>query len=146
MTAVNPLDGIGAALKADEDLAGVVAGRVFWPALPRDQDNNVTTPMPNPAVVLRPAGGGMRYGRGTLRLSDPRFDTDCYGATLAQSVQVHLAVQAALRRLVRQAAGGVLVHGLAVSNGGVTDVDPDTKWPLTIASYVAVVSDVPVAA
>lgn len=140
MTPVNPLDGLGAILKADPDLAALVGASVFWPSLPRQTD----PAMPAPAVVIRPAGGYMRYGGGTLPIGDPRVDTDCYGATLAQSWQVHLAVLTAFKRTIRATAGGVLVHSVTVSSGGVTSVDPDTQWPLTIASYTAVISELPV--
>lgn len=133
----NPLDGLGAILLGNADVVALVGSRVYWPQLPA----SAASGSPQPAVVLRPAGGDLRYGPGMLELTDPRVDTDCYGSTLAQSWTVYLAVRAAFKNTIRVSAGGMLVHSCQITTGGVTDVDPDTKWPLTIASFSPVISE-----
>lgn len=142
MLALNPLDGMGAYLKADPAVSELVGSRVYWPALPRNQNDTE----PSPTIVLRPAGGYGLYGRGTLALGDTRIDTDCFGATEADSWRVHLNVLAAMKGLKRKTIAGMLLHMATVSAGGVTARDPQTKWPLTIASYTVISSEVPVAA
>jgi hypothetical protein len=138
--AVNPLDGLGAYLKANGAVTTRVGTRVYWPKLPPTQN----AVMPIPTIVLRPAGGYGIYGRGTLQLGDTRVDADCFAATFADSWQLHLDVLAAFKTLSRRKAGGVLLHKVDVSAGGVTAEDPDTKWPLTIASYTVLASELPV--
>lgn len=136
--AVNPLDGLGAYLKANGAVTTRVGTRVYWPKLPPSQN----AVMPIPTIVLRPSGGYGIYGHGTLQIGDSRIDTDCFGATGAESWQVHLVVRAALKNLAPNTTAGVRLLSCYVSAGGMTAEDPDTKWPLTIASYTLVASEV----
>lgn len=138
MSQADPIAAVVAYLKADPDVSTRVGEHVYGGSIPRA----LNASMPTEAVVVRPAGGYSVYGRGTLPLGDPRMDTDCYGTSEYDSWLVHLDVQHAMKILLRHRAAGVLLHSAAQSAGGVTARDPQTpEWPLTIASYTVISSE-----
>lgn len=127
-------------LKADAGLTGFINGEVFGGELPREENVD----MPQRCVVLNLAGGGM-LGRAYQDYGDRRVDTFCYGRTLHEAEQVHMKVRAALKQLTRAKvvtpSGNVLIHWARLSSDGATGRDPETTWPLSLASYQVLAGD-----
>lgn len=124
MSVPDPIELVVTLLRADTDVAALVAARVYGGALPED------LAMPQAAVVVRPAGGPGRRGAQGWRLN--RVDTVCYGATLRESWQTHLAVREALETLT-PADGLKEAH---VTSDGTNALDPVTQWPTCYASFL----------
>lgn len=127
-------------LNADAAVAARTQGRVYGGELPRDQ--NVS--MPQPAVVLRPAGGGA-LGRAYQQFGDQRIDAYSYGATVRDAWLLHLDVRAALKQMRRQTLAGTVLHWARISSDGTTAIDPVTQWPCATASYQVLAGDLAVA-
>lgn len=141
MTTVDPIGALVTYLKADAAVSARAGTRVYGASLP----NAGNTAMPDPSVVIRPAGGGGAFGRGGQQFADRRIDTDCYAATEHDSWLLYLDVSAALKELLRVTVNGVLLHWARVSAEGQTARDPETNWPLTIASYQILAAEIPAA-
>lgn len=138
--AADVIAGLIGYLAADPGVLAKVAAadRIFGAELPRTFNAQMPA---QAALVLRPAGGYGRFGSGTLPLGDPRIATDCYGPDEYASWLLYLAVLDAMRALQRRRVAGVLLHSASVGAGGVTGRDPQTNWPLTIATYTVIASE-----
>ena len=137
---VDPIGALVAWLRAAVPLGELVEGRVYGGELPREQ----VGAMPRPAVVLRPAGGGL-FGRAYQEVGDVRVDVDCYGSVPLEAWQVYLAAYEALKHLRREVVVGVLLHCATPSSKGVLARDPDTNWPVCLSSYQLLAAEVPAA-
>jgi hypothetical protein len=125
VTIPDPLAAIIALLLDDDAVTALADGRVFGGELPEEHN----AAMPQPAVVVSPAGGPGRPG--TIKYRRNRIDTICYGATLLQSWQLHLAVREALETMGRDGA----VFTASISSDGANARDPVKQWPTCYASY-----------
>jgi hypothetical protein len=126
----DPIDGLVAFLKLDSEVASLSGGRVFGGELPGRESKS----MPRPAVVLKPAGGGL-LGTGTLAAGDVRVDVDCYGKQPHEAWRLYLAVGEALKNLRRGVHGGTLLMWARPSSRGTLARDPDTDWPVAVSTY-----------
>lgn len=126
MTVPDTLDDIRTLLLADAAVAAATSSRVFSGELPEEESRL----MPRAAVVVSPAGGPGRQG--TTKYRRTRVDTTCYGATLHESWQVHLAVREALETLSRRDNSLI---SLEMTSDGALARDPLKQWPTCYASY-----------
>ena len=95
--------------------------------------------MPRAAVVVNPSGGGfLSHGD----YGDIRIDLACYGATRLESWQVYRACRFALKALRRELLGETLLHWARVFSEGSSGLDPDTDWPVTLASWQVFSADI----
>jgi hypothetical protein len=134
---VDPIAAVSSVLLADADVAALAGVRVYGGAVP----DTAKTAMPQACVVVKPAGGA-GAGEGYMQWGRSRVDTYCYGASLHEAWNVYLAVYGALKQLQRQVADGVLLHSAAVLSKGALGVDPETQWPVTLASFSVTASEV----
>lgn len=126
MSIPDPVAEIVAVLKADEGVVAVAtAAHVYAAGLPTKG-----LQMPQAAVVVKPAGGPGRRGRSHIR--DGRVDTVCYGASLRESWQLHLAVREALENLERTTGS---IFSVSTASDGTNALDPVELWPTCYASY-----------
>lgn len=137
MTVANPLTGVRAILLADAAVSDLVSTRVYsGEVLPAD-----IASMPRACVVLNPSGGSSSPG--TLgNYGASRIDTLCYGGSLGEAWSVYLAVYAALKHAAPQTAGGVQVMSVRVLSKGALGTDPETQWPVALASFSALTAEV----
>lgn len=126
MTIPDPIADIRALLAADAGVSGLVGTRVFHSELPESESPN----MPQQAVVIAQAGGPGRPK--TLKTRTIRLDTICYGATLYESLQLHLAVREALETLAKTSGS---VKSIETVSDGQNARDPLKQWPVCFASY-----------
>lgn len=126
----DPIASIRQILLDDDTLAQLTSGTVFVGEIPR----SAISSMPKPCVLIRPAGGGA-LGTGSLSIGDVRIDATCYGVTLLESWEIHLALADALKHLVSQVSVGTLILWAKESAGGVSGRDVDTDWPTTVSSW-----------
>jgi hypothetical protein len=122
----DPISEIVALLQADDDVSALTAGLVFGGGLPV----NARADMPQPAVVVTAAGGPGR--RGYNRYRRTRVDTTCYGQTLKESWDLHLAVRELLEGLGRT---GSIFWAQTISDGA-NGIDRVEQWPTCFASYL----------
>lgn len=134
---MDPIESLVQLLQADSSISALVGSKVYGGGIPRSENTN----MPQPAVTLKPAGGGM-MGTETANWGDMRVDVDCFAATEYDSWQLYLVVAAALKGLRRQSVSGVLLHWARPSSRGLTAIDPMTEWPVTISSWQVLASGV----
>lgn len=125
MTVPDPISLIVELLANDAAVTGLVGGRVHGGGL----SESTRAGMPQPAVVVAPAGGTGRPGYMLVRRG--RIDTVCYATTLHQSWLVHLAVREVLENLRRD---GALVWA-EIESDGANALDPVELWPTCYASY-----------
>jgi hypothetical protein len=126
MTIADPISDIRTLLLADTAVAGLVDTRVFGGELPEAE----SAQMPRAAVVVSPAGGPGRPK--FMKIRHTRVDTICYGATLHDSWQLHLAVREALETLARPSGS---VKAIEMSAEAANARDPVKQWPTCYASY-----------
>lgn len=126
MTAANLATGVAYALLDDQAINDLVSGRVFRPAIP-EQD---TAAMPQPCVVVTPAGGGVRFGGSSFLATDPRADIRVYGETGQDASDTADVVAAFLRNLPRVVSRGIVIYSLTVTLP-TPMVDPDSDWPFS---------------
>ena len=124
MSIPDPVSLIVVLLKADTDVAALVSDHVYGGGLPKGLE------MPQAAVVVSAAGGPGRAGSEGWRRN--RIDTTCYGTTLHESWQLHLAVREALETL---APADGLKEAHTISDGA-NAIDPVELWPCAYASYL----------
>lgn len=139
MTVPDPLAALVAFVAGDAEVAALVGARVFGQELPAGEVQQ----MPRPCVVLQTAGG---FGeRGEAPVQRVRVDARCYGRTLHEAMQVHLAVYGALRkRLLRSQQGDALLHSAILEGGPSPLRDPDADWPFVLSSWQIIAADEPV--
>lgn len=125
MTIPDPIEELRDLLKADAGVSAIAGDLVFGGGLP----DAARAAMPQPAVVVSPAGGIGRKGRTRFRFT--RIDTTCYGATLKQSWDLHRAVRQVLEELLRS---GSVFSAEPVADGQ-NAIHPETQWPTCYASY-----------
>lgn len=125
MTIPDPIALIVELLQLDAAVTALVGSRVHGGQLSKETRGG----MPQPAVVVSPAGGPGRPGY--MRIRRNRIDTVCYGPTLHESWLVHLAVREVLEDL---RVDGPL-RSLEISSDGANALDPTTLWPTCYASY-----------
>lgn len=126
----DPVAALIVLLRADPTVSGLVTDRIYWGELPRTEN----TSQPQPAIVLKPAGGGL-IGGGYAKYGDRRVDVFCYGETLNDSWLVYAALRARLKQMRAEVWDGTALKWARESSGGVTDRDPRTQWPLTLSSW-----------
>lgn len=128
---VGEIGAVVAFLIADENVSEVVPdSKIFGSKLPVGE---VPT-MAERCVIVKGAGGP---ADGTLQDGGwRRIDTFCYGPTVTEAEIVHVAVRRALRQMQRFASGDTLLHNARLSSNGAAGTDPDTGWPLVLASYL----------
>ena len=126
MTIPDPIADIRALLVADAAVSALVAERVFHSDLPESESSS----MPRQAVVVAQAGGPGRHKK--LKTRSIRLDTLCYGATLYESLQLHLVVREALETLARTSGS---VKSVEMVTDGLNGRDPLKQWPVCFASY-----------
>lgn len=126
MTIPDPIAELIVLLEADTDVIALAGDNIFGGSLTADAKQN----MPQPAIVVAPAGGPGRRGYTNWRRQ--RVDTTCYGATLTQSWLLHLAVREVLENLQRN---GSLFWAETLSDG-TNAIDPRTQWPTCFATYM----------
>ncbi len=132
MTIPDPIAEIVALLLNDLDVTDLVGDLVFGGGLTSEARKD----MPQPAVIVSAAGGPGR--RGYIRTRRTRVDTSCYGTTLKQSWDVHLAVREVLENLRRPSA--TLFWAETISDGA-NAIDPHEQWPVCFASYMVMSAD-----
>lgn len=123
MTIPDPIGDLVSLLAADTATKALVGSRVYGGGLPPNLS------MPQPAVVVKAAGGAGRRGYNKYRTT--RIDTVCYGTTLKQAWSVHLAAREVLEGLDRPGS----VFWVTASFDGASALDPVTQWPTCYASY-----------
>lgn len=124
MSIPDPIALIVELLKANEAIAALAGANVFGGGLPAG------FVMPQAAVVVTPAGGPGRRGAEGWRRN--RIDTICYGATLHESWEVHLAVREALETMPPTGA----LKEAHITSDGSNALDPVELWPTAYASYL----------
>lgn len=127
MAVPDPIKDIRAHLLADTGVQALVGTRVFHSELPASESGS----MPRQSVVVSQAGGPGRPK--TLKTRNLRIDTFCYGATLYESYELHLAVREALETLAHSGS----VKTVEMVTDGLNGRDPDKQWPVCFASYRA---------
>jgi hypothetical protein len=139
MAEVDPIAAVVGFLGADSAIGALAEDRIWGGELPPEYIQH----WPGAATGAPPPGGGL-LGRGYQQYGDHRIDVDCYGTTRPSSYKLYLAVRRALKDLRRAVHDDALLHWARVSSEGRTLVDPNTGWPLTIASWQVLVGEVPV--
>lgn len=121
-----------------------VGDLIFRPELDLDAIRQAGLSMPTACIVVRPAGGYVRYGSSYQDLGDPRVDCLCYGSTRLEADNIGRAVLRALRSLIRRVYGPigekVLLHGANIS-GVMPLVDPSEAWPYTLVSAQVLIGE-----
>lgn len=125
MTIPDPIGDIITLLLADNAVTTLVDTNVFGGGL----SDAARAGMPQPAVVVKPAGGAGRRGFELYRTT--RVDTVCYGTTLKQSWDIHLAVREVLEELDRPGS----IFWARIASDGANAIDPVEQWPTCFASY-----------
>lgn len=139
MSQADVIAAVRAFLQADPGVAAAVgtqAGygvRAFGGEFPRQ----LASTMPGAAVVVKAAGGGL-LGAAQQRYGDTRVDVDCYGRTPHEAWDVYLDVAAAFDALDADEYAGGLLKGANVSSRGIQARDPDTDWPVVVATWQVV--------
>jgi len=131
MSIPDPIGEIVDLLLDDSNVAELADENVFGGGLPA----TARASMPQAAVVVKPAGGPGK--RGYNRHRTTRVDTVCYGSTLKESWDVHLAVREVLEGLRRDGS----IFWVIVSSDGTNAIDPVEQWPTCFASYNVMSAD-----
>jgi hypothetical protein len=126
MTIPDPIGDLAVLLKGNSGVAAIASARVFSGGLPQAQQTN----MPQATVILKPAGGPGRPKR--LKIRRTFVDTICYGTSLHQAWQLHLAVREALETLAPSRGS---VKAVEMASEAVNAIDASTQWPTCYASY-----------
>lgn len=126
MTIPDPIGDLAIFLKANTGVAAIAGTRVFSGGLPQSQQAS----MPQATVIVKPAGGSGRPK--LLKIRRITVDTVCYGASLHQAWQLHLAVREALETLARPTRS---VKAVEMAAEAVNAIDASTQWPTCYASY-----------
>lgn len=127
MSIPDPIAEIRTLLIADSSVNSLVSGRVYGDEIDQADQAN----MPRAVVVLRESGGPGRLGLTLYRRT--RIDTLCYGKDLSESALLHRYVREVLETMDRPT--GTLFTA-EVSSDGKNGRDPETQWPVSIASYL----------
>jgi hypothetical protein len=118
-------------LKADGNVAAVVAARVFGGELPKDE----TKSMPRQAIVLKPSGG-VSIAAGTFMEHDTqRVDALCYGATPLEANALGSVCRRALTSIRRRVVSGCLIHWAEPAGGVSARRDQITQWPVAFQPF-----------
>lgn len=125
MTLPDPIGDLAALLKADTGVLAITS-RIFSGGIPQSQQAG----MPQATVVVKPAGGPGRPKLMLIRRTT--VDTICYGASLHDAWQLHLAVREALETLDRPTGS---VKTVEMASEAVLAIDASTEWPTCYASY-----------
>lgn len=120
-------------LKADAEVGGLTAGRVFGGELPDDE----TAAMPRSAVVVRPSGGASFAAGSFIQHDTQRFDTLSYAATPWEANMLARIVRRSLTVIRRRVIGGCLIHWIEVAGGFSAGRDRDAAWPIAFQSFQA---------
>ncbi len=126
MTVPDPISEIIALLEGDNDVFALCGDNVFGGGLPAD----ARAALPQATVVVTAAGGPGR--RGYNRYRSTRVDTTCYGSTLKESWDLHLAVREVLEGIRRS---GSLFWAQTIADGA-NAIDKVEQWPTCFASYL----------
>lgn len=125
MTLPDPIGDIRNLLLADAGVTAITS-LVYGGELPEEEAAN----MPQAAVVIAPSGGLGRLK--TMLTRTIRVDTTCYGATLHDSWNLHLAVREALETMSRPTGS---VKTIEMASEAANARDSVKQWPTCYASY-----------
>ena len=134
--AVSALIGIVGADAAVQTLLGVPPNdRIFGLELDRDEAGS----QPRKSLVISLAGGPGPDDY--VELTRIRIDTLCYGETPPEAYKLSRTVHPVLKQINRQVQSNVLIHSVLKSAGPISLRDRDTDWPLTLDSWLVIVSE-----
>lgn len=125
MTLPDPIGDIRDLLLNDAGVSAITT-MIYGGEIPEDQAST----MPTSAVVVCPAGGLGRLK--TMLTRTIRVDTTCYGATLHDSWNLHLAVREALENLDHPTG---CVKSIEMASEAANARDTVKQWPICYASY-----------
>lgn len=131
----DPIDALVAFLRADPDVSGLIAARVF-------NTEVEAASMPRKCAVVGYSGGPGAIGRAYQRYGDVRIDVRCYGETPKAARDVWRRVQPALKDLRRAVHLQCLLHWARQGGGPTSLRDPDTDWPFVWSSWQVLVAEV----
>lgn len=120
-------------LKADPDVAGLAAARVFGGELPDEESKS----MPRAAIVIRPSGGASLAGGSYARHDTQRVDLLAYDKTPAAANALARLARRSLTSLRRSVVAGCLIHWIEASGGFTAGRDRDAAWPVAFQSFQA---------
>lgn len=128
----DPIVGLREYLLTDSVVAGLAGSSVFGEELPE----GLATATPDPAVVLKSAGGP--GNRGTATVDANRVDVKCYGATPREARQLYNAVFSALKYMPAHIYGEVKLLSAFEEIGPYSLRDPDTRSPYEQSSWIVI--------
>jgi len=122
---------IVSALKADGNVAGLAADRVFGGELPDAE----TAHMPRNCIVVKPSGG-VSIATGSFADHDTqRLDLFSYGATPFEAETLRRVSRRALVNVRRRVVERCLIHWVEPAGGFTAGRDPDAAWPTAFQSF-----------
>ena len=131
MAEADIITAIVSALKADGNVAGLAADRVFGGELPKSE----TAQMPRNCIVVKPSGG-ISIAAGSFSDHDTqRLDLFSYGATPFEAEALRRASRRALVNIRRQVVERCLIHWIEPAGGFTAGRDPDADWPTAFQSF-----------
>lgn len=131
MAEADIITAIVSALKADGNVVGLAADRVFGGELPKDE----TKLMPRNCIVVKPSGG-VSIAAGSFSEHDTqRFDLFSYGATPFEAEALRRMSRRALANIRRRVIERCLIHWIEPAGGFTAGRDPDAAWPTAFQSY-----------
>lgn len=130
MSAADPTAAVAAYLKATAAVNEATEGRIFRPELPEEEDPR----MPRGCVVVRPAGGGMLFGRDYLPVLDGRLDIVAYGSTRLEAENIAREVTLALKELRHSTWENVILFWARIAGAPASAIDPESEWPFALVS------------
>lgn len=128
--AADPTLAIAAYLASLTEVTEAAEDRIFRPELPEGEDKS----MPRACVLVRPAGGGILFGRTRLPFKDSRIDIVCYGSTRLEAENLAREVSLALTELGTSTWEGVALRWARISAEPASAIDPNTNWPFALVS------------
>jgi hypothetical protein len=132
---VDVLAAVRTFLLADTDVSALTT-KIYVGEFPDTEVEN----MPQALVVIRGSGGN--NNNDYVEIVQPRIDVYNYGTSYANAGSLDLAVYSALKHLMRETVGGVLLHGVACGGGPIQVKHVDTGWPIMWRSYTVTAADI----
>lgn len=130
MANVDPIESLAAWLRTETAVVAAVAtDRIYRGELP----DGTYTYMPRAAVIVSAAGGP--GDRTIMNLARQRIDIRVYGKRLETARALYNVVHQALKHLAREVVSGALLHSVVLEAQAIETREPQTSWPLVVASY-----------
>jgi hypothetical protein len=117
-------------LKADPDIAALVADRAFIQSLPEEEARH----MPRACVVIRRSGGRMPANHSQQIAL--RVDVRTYGRDSEEVSLLQGGVIRALQNLEPQDRENSRIYNLTMSSGPSYAEEPDTNWPFEFSVWM----------